>query len=164
MTRFFPFISVAISRYHPVFFLKILTLPLLSFAAFIIVIGITLGLLFVTIGIRSPVFLHPGSCLPVNLDWTLERDKIRRKIVLRCIQCSGGLTTKLKAMSRNISIILNIHFSTPARFKRWSLLFHENHDIAIAMSSSRADPVLPWLGVFKCFYQSHCTDWGHLNV
>ena len=40
----------------------------------------------------------------------------------------------------------------------------ENHDIAIAMSSSRADPVLPWLGVFKCLYQSHCTDWGHLNV
>ena len=40
----------------------------------------------------------------------------------------------------------------------------ENHDIAIAMSPSRADPVLPWLGVFKCLYQSHCTDWGHLNV
>ena len=33
-----------------------------------------------------------------------------------------------------------------------------------AMSSSRADPVLPWLGVFKCLYQSHCTDWGYLNV
>ena len=43
-------------------------------------------------------------------------------------------------------------------------MIHENHNIAIAMSSSRADPVLPWLGVFKCFYQSHCTDWGHLNV
>ena len=26
---------------------------------------------------------------------------------------------------------------------------NENHDIAIAMSPSRADPVLPWLGVFK---------------
>ena len=26
---------------------------------------------------------------------------------------------------------------------------YENHDIAIAMSPSRADPVLPWLGVFK---------------
>ena len=27
---------------------------------------------------------------------------------------------------------------------------NENYDIAIAMSSSRADPVLPWLGVLKC--------------
>ena len=43
-------------------------------------------------------------------------------------------------------------------------LHHENHNIAITMSSSCADPVLPWLGVFKCLYQSHCTDWGHLNV
>ena len=40
----------------------------------------------------------------------------------------------------------------------------ENHDIAIAMSPSRADPVLPWLGVFKCLYQSHCTVWGYLNI
>ena len=44
------------------------------------------------------------------------------------------------------------------------LSVHENHDIAIAMSPSRADPVLPWLGVFKCLYQSHCTDWGYLNI
>ena len=44
------------------------------------------------------------------------------------------------------------------------LYTNENHDITIAMSSSGADPVLPWLGVFKCLYQSHCTDWGHLNV
>ena len=44
------------------------------------------------------------------------------------------------------------------------IIRYENRDIAIAMSSSRADPVLPWLGVFKCLYQSHCTDWGHLNV
>ena len=43
-------------------------------------------------------------------------------------------------------------------------MINENHDIAIAMSPSRAHPVLPWLGVFKCLYQSHCTDWGHLNV
>ena len=41
---------------------------------------------------------------------------------------------------------------------------YENHDIAIAMSPSRADHVLPWLGVFKCLYQSYCTEWGHLNV
>ena len=43
-------------------------------------------------------------------------------------------------------------------------IVYENHDIAIAMSPSRADPVLPWLGVFKCLYQSHCTDWGYLNI
>ena len=60
---------------------------------------------------------------------------------------------------------------------------HENHDIAIAMSSSRADPVLgsnilqaglegfkcfksvsPWVGVFIRLFQSHCTDWGNVNV
>ena len=41
---------------------------------------------------------------------------------------------------------------------------YENHDIAITMSPSRADPVLPWLGVFKCLYQSHCTVWGYLNI
>ena len=23
---------------------------------------------------------------------------------------------------------------------------------------------LPWLGVFKCLIQCHCTDWGHLNI
>ena len=51
----------------------------------------------------------------------------------------------------------------------------ENHDIAIAMSSSRADPMLGlnilqgWLEVFKwcllkCLYLSYCTGWGHLNV
>ena len=31
-----------------------------------------------------------------------------------------------------------------------STISYENHDIAIAMSHSRADPVLPLLGVFKC--------------
>ena len=46
----------------------------------------------------------------------------------------------------------------------WQHNKYENHDIAIAMSSSRADPVLPWLVVFKCLYQSHCTGWGYLNV
>ena len=30
---------------------------------------------------------------------------------------------------------------------------HENYDIALAMSSSRADPVL-----------GHCHGWGHLNI
>ena len=52
----------------------------------------------------------------------------------------------------------------------------ENYDIAIAMSSPLADPVLghctgwvylniylsvtaPWLVVFKNLIQSHCTDW-----
>ena len=44
------------------------------------------------------------------------------------------------------------------------ILDDENHDIAIAMSPSRADPVLPWLGVFKCLFQSHCTVWGYLNI
>ena len=41
---------------------------------------------------------------------------------------------------------------------------HENHDIAIAMSPSRVDPVLPWLGVFKCLIQCYCTVWGYLNI
>ena len=47
---------------------------------------------------------------------------------------------------------------------------HENHDIAIAMSSSRADPVLGkniqlgWLGVFKYLNQCHCPGWEYLNI
>ena len=41
---------------------------------------------------------------------------------------------------------------------------YEIHDIAIAMSPSCADPVLPWLGVFKYLNQSHCTVWGYLNI
>ena len=34
-----------------------------------------------------------------------------------------------------------------------TLLFNENYDIARAMSSSRADPVL-----------GHCPNWGYLNI
>ena len=111
MKRFSLFFSFASWRYHPFSFLKILILLLLSFRALIILIVFTLGVRFVTIGIRSCVFLR-GSCLPVNLDWTLKRDKERRrKIVLRCIQCSGDLRTKLKAVSfseRGVSIILTL--------------------------------------------------------
>ena len=36
-----------------------------------------------------------------------------------------------------------------------SIIVDENHDIAIAMSPSRADPVLPWLGLFKYLNQCH---------
>ena len=43
-------------------------------------------------------------------------------------------------------------------------MLYENHDIAIAMSPSRADPVLPWLGIFKCLIQRYCTVWGYLNI
>ena len=32
-------------------------------------------------------------------------------------------------------------------------ILHENYDIACAMSSSRADPVL-----------GHCPNWGYLNI
>ena len=58
---------------------------------------------------------------------------------------------------------------------------NENHDIAITMSSSRADPILwlyilqgwleefksmpqPWLEVFKCLIQSYYAGWGYLNI
>ena len=41
---------------------------------------------------------------------------------------------------------------------------HENLDIAIAMSPSRADPVLPWLGVFKYLYQCLSPGWEYLNI
>ena len=50
------------------------------------------------------------------------------------------------------------------------LYVNENHDIAIAMSSSRADHVmgqnilLGWLGVFKYLNQCHCTGLGYLNI
>ena len=33
------------------------------------------------------------------------------------------------------------------------LFYYENYDIALAMSSSRADPVL-----------GHCPGWGYLNI
>ena len=45
-----------------------------------------------------------------------------------------------------------------------TIFIHENHNIAIAMSSSRADPVLPWLGVFKYLNQCHCPDLEYLNI
>ena len=45
-----------------------------------------------------------------------------------------------------------------------ALLKNENHDINSAMFPSHADPILPWLGVIKFLYQSHCTNWGHLNA
>jgi len=45
-----------------------------------------------------------------------------------------------------------------------SIYSNENHDIAIAMSPSRADPVLPWLGVFKCLIQCYCTGWEYLYI
>jgi len=41
---------------------------------------------------------------------------------------------------------------------------NENHDIAIAMSPSRADPVLPWLGLFKYLNICHCPGWRLLNI
>ena len=41
---------------------------------------------------------------------------------------------------------------------------YENHNIAIAMSPSRADSVLPWLGVFIYLNQCHCLGWGYLNI
>ena len=45
-----------------------------------------------------------------------------------------------------------------------STISYENHDIAIAMSHSRADPVLPLLGVFIYLNQCHCPGWGYLNI
>ena len=38
-------------------------------------------------------------------------------------------------------------------FNTFTFIFNENYDIAIAMSSSRADPVL-----------GHCPGWGYLNI
>ena len=52
----------------------------------------------------------------------------------------------------------------------FNFILDENHDIAIAMSSSRADPVLGkniqlgWLGVFKYLNQCHFPGWENLNV
>ena len=43
------------------------------------------------------------------------------------------------------------------------ILMNENHDIAIAMSSSRA-VLLPWLGVFNYINHFHCPGWGYLNI
>ena len=43
-------------------------------------------------------------------------------------------------------------------------IYYENHDIAIAMSPSHADPVLPWLGLFKYLNQCNCPGWRYLNI
>ena len=61
----------------------------------------------------------------------------------------NGGTSSHTDMGRPLSGIGNLDLDL-------SIIQYENHDIAIAMSPSCADPVLPWLGVFKCFYQSHC--------
>ena len=45
-----------------------------------------------------------------------------------------------------------------------TIIQYENHDIAIAMSPFRADPVLPWLGLFKYLKQCHCPGWRYLNI
>ena len=45
-----------------------------------------------------------------------------------------------------------------------SIIVDENHDIAIAMSPSRADPVLPWLGLFKYLNQCHWPGWEYLYI
>ena len=59
------------------------------------------------------------------------------------------------------------------------IINNKNHNITIAMSSyscADTDSVLagvikmfiseslPWLGAFKCLYQSHCPGWRYLNV
>ena len=48
--------------------------------------------------------------------------------------------------------------------KPLEICYNENHDIAIAMSPSRADPVLPWLGLFKYLNQCYCPGWRYLNI
>ena len=48
-----------------------------------------------------------------------------------------------------------------------SPLVYENCDIAIAMSSSHADPVLGLYILSYCLKyvnQCHCPDWGYLKV
>ena len=86
-------------------------------------------------------------------------EKIRNKC--DCLPLSlNNITAKVKILAPTIGaqeVALSVcPFVT--------FMNYENHDIAIAMSPSRADPVLPWLGVFKYLKQSHCTDWGHLNI
>ena len=71
-----------------------------------------------------------------------------------------GLMKQIRKKERN-SICLYSFYTILLSLR---ISFNENHDIAVAMSPSRADPVLPWLGVFKCLYQSHCTVWGYLNI
>ena len=58
----------------------------------------------------------------------------------------------------------DIKFTKMSLYHLEGHMYNENHDIAIAMSPSRADPVLPWLGIFKCLIQCYCTVWGYLNI
>ena len=48
--------------------------------------------------------------------------------------------------------------------RMFEIYHNENHDIAIAMSPSRADPILPWLGLFKYLNQCHWPGWEYLYI
>ena len=74
----------------------------------------------------------------------------------------------LLSNNKKTKVIMQCHHHLNTQFPRTSLcnrdvwtLIYENHDIAIAMSSSRADPllglnILSWLVVFKYINQC-CT-------
>jgi len=56
---------------------------------------------------------------------------------------------------------LNPHELSYKRIILFPIVNYENHDIAIAMSPSCADPVLPWLCVFFIYLFLFMVD--HLN-
>ena len=56
-------------------------------------------------------------------------------------------------MRLKVTINVQIRNLTTQNKREREIIVNENYDIAIAMSSSRADPVL-----------GHCPGWGYLNI
>ena len=89
---------------------------------------------------QSPVSIEATMlqfCSLEKWDWTIMRSIVT-------------WVDKVHDRDRNEQCIYDLCF-------RWIILiafcFYENYDIALAMSSSRADPVL-----------GHCPGWGYLNI
>ena len=84
-------------------------------------------------------------------------------ILLDTSRCTGRGPPVLSQLM--IQILLSTMLVIVIILKTWIKIYiYENHDIAIAMFPSRADPVLPWLGLFKYLNQCHCPGWRYLNI
>ena len=86
-------------------------------------------------------------------------------------------TAHMVQAAKTLTVYSHLRLTHPARPRLHSVrrevtrvgvcvdnMYDENHDIAIAMSPSCAEPVLPWLGVFKCLYQCLSPDWEYLYI
>ena len=90
-------------------------------------------------------FVEKGSCPEnslINIDKAESKSKVQALPKIPMSQIQKGKS--------NVDCCKNlkVHHQTIL-----PLILYENYNIALAMSSSRADPVL-----------GHCTGWGYLNI